>query len=239
MYADDYGHVDNRDERSSQLILSPFSTFENFCSDDWIGREQEWFSLHNIMHWTMSYISMEPAMNILVVQPSSSELAKILTNYYDEGQITTFAVEMNDTSIDDLVTQMRTLSSVSIDLMLVVGLFSSGASQQDESTLLRTCHWVLKDGGHLLATFPLQDRAGSQLTARNLQFLDTAAARYEQQEVTGCDGITHFLSKDFWASLRKQGRPAFDTFVDAFSQISDAPETLWMSQTAFYAAIKR
>ncbi len=232
-------YTEQNDGGGSRFILFPFATFENFCADEWIGREQEWFETFNVLHWTLSYVNHSPSTRILLLQPGSPELEQNLRAHLDDNQVVVSQTN-EPASIEDLADAVADRPADSLDLILATGIFSSGATQREESRLLHGCRRTLKDGSALLATFPLQDPAGNPLTARNIQFLDAAAAAgFEQSEVIGCDGLTAYLESGFWDKLRTQGRAAFDVMLNAFATVSDDPATLWMSRTAFYAGIKR
>ena len=232
--------VERDSELPSRLILFPFSTFESFCEDEWVGRESEWFSILNILHRTMSYVMLDSTTIVLLLHPDPDRLAEILGDHLDDSQLLTIRTEGEDLPAHELATLLDERPLLSLDVILATEVFGTGASRRDEARLLRACHRALKDDGYLLATFPLQDRLGNTLTAQNVQFLDAAAsAGFEQNEISSCDGITGYLDSEFWKRLRRQGRPAFDTVLNAFSVISDDPSALWMGRTAFYAGQKR
>jgi len=232
--------VSYADDKPSRLILFPFTSFESFCSDEWIGRESEWFSIFSLLHATLSYFNYEPSTRILLIQPYSPYLEENLALHVDERQILTISVDSESNVFDELRSAIENRPIGELDLILATAIFSTGATTSEENGLLRAFHRALKNGGALLATFPLQDQLGNALTARNIQFLDVlASAGFEQDEISGCDGITHYLDPAFWGKLRKQGHANFDAVLNAFSQMSDSPSTLWMSKTALYSGFKR
>ena len=247
MIFEDFTDQDRRTEtRQSQLAHDPLPSYESFNQEAWLGNEAQWLRLVNLVHWTLSYLAGHDKSTLLLVQPDSPHVAENLSPHVDDLQICSIPVE-DDASHQDITTvisriepRIASLAPGSVAAVLVCGLFSSGASQRSERSLLDSCRRVLKPGRPLLATFPLQDRLGNPNTALNVQFLNAAAGvGYEQQEIKGCEGIAAFLNPEFWATLRAQGFAAFDAVVPSLTAISDSPATVWMSQTAFYAGIRR
>ena len=247
MIAEGYtGQIQDAADRPSRLDLFPFSTFESFCEEEWIGRESEWFRISNILHWTLSHLGQDSASRVLLLQPGSAHLETNLALHLSRGQMVTLGSSSSRAAGDvasvfaDLEARLAAEPAESVDLILATALFSTGAAQREERSLIRACHRVLKDGRPMLATFPLEDALGNPISAQNIQFLDAmAAAGFEQLQITGCEGIAHHLGQDFWDKLRKQGHAAFDAVLNALAPLSDSPSVLWMSKTAFYSGIKR
>jgi hypothetical protein len=229
----------------SRLILFPHTSYESFCTPEWVGRETEWFRIANILHWSLSYLSHDDTERVLLIHPDSDLFAENLAVHTAAGRIITVAAETAYSAAQpvnsaELLTRLDEQPESSFDLILATGVFSRGASDRDEHALLHACRRVLKVDGALLATLPLRDDGGAPVTAANIQFLDAARqARFEEAEILGCQGIAEYLDRAFWDRLRSQGHAAFDAVLNALSPLTDSPATLWMSSEALYAGIKR